>query len=191
MKAHDHANCRKGCEVEFNLCVVHGPGYADCMQEFTDRQPGSPLTQACDEGCTPTTTMTAHNDDGKPNCEAACAFEFKICISEGPGLVACVYELRDQQNPLAAVCDRDCHITNDMQTYVAPSPPPFPPVHECSRSCAAEFFVCAQHADGATQADKCANCKSEMQSLPAESPLFAAGCSFNCQYTTGMAAVCP
>jgi len=191
MKTHDHSKCRKACDVEFNLCVVHGPGFAACKSEFESRPSASPLTSACDSGCAMSDTMLAQNDASKSTCPEACINEFKFCMSEGPGLVECVYEIRAQIEPLKSVCPRDCRITDEMETYVAPSPPPFPPSHTCSESCESEFRVCAMHAEGATAVAKCSACRSEINSQPAGSPLVEKGCSINCVYTDAMKELCP
>jgi len=182
MVQQDHVRCRTRCEKEFNICVNDGGiGYDACVQELTDFPEGSPLTKVCVEGCEMTASMLAQNDATSAACSEDCRDEFKICASEGPGAVTCAYEIRTGIGPLADKCDTNCKISTAMMAYVAPSPPPFPPVHECSASCETEFRVCVTHNEGG-----CNACTQELSEFPDDSPLVEAGCSRNCQLTATM-----
>jgi len=186
MKEHDHSRCRKHCEIEFNVCVNHGPGYDACVTELNDSPAGSPLTRVCTAGCELTQAMKNQDDQGQAVCSEDCREEFKICASEGPGAVQCAYEIRKGIPPLGPLCDAKCKITSDMMTFTAPSPPPFPPVHECSSSCQAEFGVCVEYNPGG-----CSACRHEIDQQPEGSPLVEKGCSKGCTSTAAMQEWCP
>jgi len=185
MLAHEHSMCRHSCEHEFNLCVIEGPGYAECLKEVTNPPVYSPLRRKCDNGCTPTTVMLSYDDQQKPTCSAACRTEFQACVSRGGGLTECVHELRQQIGPLASVCEVGCKITAEMMSATAPSPPPFPPTHTCTKRCEDEFGVCVQHNPGG-----CNACNEELNKLPPSSPLLAKGCSHGCVSTAHMRQLC-
>jgi len=185
MKDHDHSLCRKHCAIEFNLCVNDGPGYDACVSELGTLPEGSPLASVCDVGCALTQGMKNQNDEDQAVCSANCRKEFKICVSEGPGAVQCAYEIRNGIAPLASLCDANCKITSSMMTFTAPSPPPFPPVHDCSKSCETEYGVCVEYNPGG-----CAACNQEMNDLPEGSPLVEKGCSRGCNPTATMQSWC-
>ena len=187
MKAHYHGKCRHGCEKEFNLCVVEGPGYDRCIEELQLALPHSPLTEKCDANCELTDMMKSYDlSVQQTNCSSACMTEFYRCKAEGAGVVTCIFELRKGTGPLSAVCEPKCKISEAMMNLAAPSPPPFPPAHECIRSCEVEFHECVKYNPGG-----CDACDAEMVALPFGSPLTEKGCTSNCHYSPQMREWCP
>jgi len=187
MKAHYHGKCRHECEKEFNLCVVEGPGYDRCKEELQLALPHSPLTAKCDTNCELTDTMKSYAASvQQTDCSAACEKEFYRCKTEGPGVVGCIWEIREGIGPLSTVCAPTCKISEEMMNMEAPSPPPFPPANECIRSCEVEFHECIKY-----NPSGCDACDAEMVALPYGSPLTEKGCTSNCHYTSKMREWCP
>ena len=182
----NHGGCTKSCENEFIICVAEGPGYATCLKELKfGLSPLASASDPCLTGCTPTATMTAlaHGASGGA-CSSACADEFVLCATDGPGFDMCIIELRQTLGRIGEACaDPSCTLTSAMQAQEAGA-------HVCSAACADEFVNhCVPHHGGAN-AGGCAACRQEIDEGESGSPLGEV-CHVGCTSSNKMSTMCP
>ena len=82
-------------------------------------------------------------------CTAACAREFSVCVSEGPGYATCVQELTDGTAPLAGSgnpCVQGCTMTAEMTALGGGGN-----AAACSAACETEFLTCCNEGPGYDQ----------------------------------------
>ena len=126
--------CTPICVAEFENCVIYGPGRSGCLDELS-RGTG-PLGSVCSTGCTlPESPPPA---PARP-CSGACASEFAICETFGPGTATCRNEINSGTGPLGAICTPNC---------LLPESPPPAPATTCSASCVQEFGNCVRFGPG-------------------------------------------
>jgi len=118
--------CTTACANEFENCVQHGPGYADCVTEL--REGKKPLGDVCDQQCQFTASMTAlASNPADGSCTNACADEFLNCVeyktnnppANGDSACAsCTKEINDNPQPNTPLkevgCVQNCGFTAKM-----------------------------------------------------------------------------